>query len=201
EVIYNWTDETVFKPVERDPALAAALGLTGRFNIVYAGNLGAFQGLDTVIRAAAMIRGESRIQVVLSGTGQCEAQLKSLARELEADNVRFLGHREYSEMPRINALADVLLVHLRDMPFLRGTIPSKTQVSLASARPILMAVRGDASDIVRDAGAAAHTISSECRSRSARHSPRRCCGAWPEPRARADEPSLAGAERERPSLL
>jgi putative colanic acid biosynthesis glycosyltransferase WcaI len=155
EVIYNWTDETVFKPVERDPGLAAALGLTGRFNIVYAGNLGAFQGLDTVIRAAAMIRGESRIQVVLSGTGQCEAQLKSLARELGADNVRFLGHREYSEMPRINALADVLLVHLRDMPFLRGTIPSKTQVSLASARPILMAVRGDASDIVRDAGAGA----------------------------------------------
>jgi colanic acid biosynthesis glycosyl transferase WcaI len=56
-------------------------------------------------------------------------------------------------MPQINALADVLLVHLRDLPFLRGTIPSKTQVSLASARPILMAVRGDASDIVRDAGA------------------------------------------------
>jgi glycosyltransferase involved in cell wall biosynthesis len=155
DVIYNWTDETIFRPVARDPALAAALGLADRFNIVYAGNLGAFQGLETVIRAAARIRRESKIQVVLSGTGQCEPALKSLARELRADNVRFLGQRAYADMPRLNALADVLLVHLRDLAFLRGTIPNKTQVSLASARPILMAVRGDAADVVRDAGAGA----------------------------------------------
>jgi glycosyltransferase involved in cell wall biosynthesis len=56
-------------------------------------------------------------------------------------------------MPKINALADVLLVHLRDIPFLHTTIPSKAQVALASGRPILMGVRGDAADLVREAGA------------------------------------------------
>jgi glycosyltransferase involved in cell wall biosynthesis len=56
-------------------------------------------------------------------------------------------------MPQINALSDVLLVHLRDFPFLAATVPSKTQVALASGRPVLMAVRGDAADIVRSAEA------------------------------------------------
>jgi colanic acid biosynthesis glycosyl transferase WcaI len=152
-VIYNWTDEAVFGPIRREAALAEALGLSGRFNIVYAGNLGPFQGLETVIRAAVRVRREPRIQVVLAGTGQREEALKTLAGQLGADNVRFLGRREYWDMPKINALADVLLVHLRDLPFFQGTIPSKTQVALASGRPILMAARGDASDIVRDAGA------------------------------------------------
>jgi glycosyltransferase involved in cell wall biosynthesis len=152
-VIYNWTDEAVFRPLARDEALARDLGLTGRFNLVYAGNLGAFQGLETVIRAAARVRHEPAIQILIVGSGQREAALKTYARSLGADNVRFLGRREYWEMPKIYALADVLLVHLRDLPFFAATIPSKTQVSLSCGRPVLMAVRGDAADLVRRAGA------------------------------------------------
>jgi glycosyltransferase involved in cell wall biosynthesis len=51
-------------------------------------------------------------------------------------------------MPRINDISDVLVVHLKDLGFFRHTIPSKTQVSMASGRPVLMAVRGDAADII-----------------------------------------------------
>lgn len=56
-------------------------------------------------------------------------------------------------MPMIYSLADVLLVHLMDSPLMGVTIPGKTQMSLASGRPILMGVRGDAADLVRNAGA------------------------------------------------
>ncbi len=151
-VVYNWTDETHFRPMPGDPALAAELGFAGRFNIVYAGNMGLFQGLSTAIRAAALVRqANPAIQLVLVGTGQEEAQLKDLAASLGADNVRFVGRREFWEMPAINAISDALLVHLRDFDFFRTTIPSKVQVSLASGRPVLMAVPGDAADIVRAA--------------------------------------------------
>jgi glycosyltransferase involved in cell wall biosynthesis len=152
-VIYNWTDEAMFRPAPRDAALARELGLAGRFNFVYAGNLGPLQGLDTVIRAAARVRAVRAIQVVLVGAGQEEAALRALARSLDATNVRFVGRRPYQEMPRISALADVHLVHLRDLPFFRATIPSKTQVALACARPVLMAVNGDAADVVQKAEA------------------------------------------------
>jgi glycosyltransferase involved in cell wall biosynthesis len=56
-------------------------------------------------------------------------------------------------MPAVNALADVQLVHLRDLPFFAATVPSKTQVALASGRPVLMCVAGDAARIVQHAGA------------------------------------------------
>jgi glycosyltransferase involved in cell wall biosynthesis len=153
EVIYNWTEEEVFRPMTRDEALAAELGLAGTFNVVYAGNLGAFPALDTVIRAAARLREHSDIRIVIAGTGQKEGELKELARSLDTKNVVFLGYRPFTDMPRINALADVLLVHLKDLPFFATTIPSKTQVSLASGRPVLMAVAGEAAAIIERARA------------------------------------------------
>ncbi len=152
-VIYNWTDEVAFRPVDRDENLARELGFTGRFNVVYAGNLGPIQGLETVILAAALLASHPKIQIIIAGTGHEEARLRRLAEDLGASNVIFLSRRQYWEMPGINALADVLLVHLRDLPFLSSTIPGKTQVALASGRPTLMAVRGDAAELIERSGA------------------------------------------------
>ena len=87
------------------------------------------------------------------GTGQAEQDLRTLAADLGLDNVCFLGRRHYTEMGQLSALADVLLVSLQDRPFFAATIPGKTQVSLACGRPVLMAVRGDAADLVSNAGA------------------------------------------------
>lgn len=150
-VIYNWTDDTVFKPGQRDTELERELGFRGRFNVVYAGNMGVFQGLSTLIRAAVLVKHIPEVQIVLAGTGQQESELKGLAAELGADNVRFLGRRHFREMPKINDISDVLVVHLKDLGFFGYTIPSKTQVSMASGRPVLMAVRGDAADVINAA--------------------------------------------------
>ena len=50
-------------------------------------------------------------------------------------------------------MADVLLVHLKDDPLFRITIPSKIQAYMAAGRPILIAVPGDAEDLVTRANA------------------------------------------------
>lgn len=152
-VVYNWTDEDSFSPVPRDEQLASALGLAGRFNVIYAGSHGAFQGLETLIQAAHKLKDVPEIQVVLIGDGQKKQELKQLAHALDAKNVRFLDSRPHNQMSRLNALADILVVHLRDLSFFSSTIPSKTQVAMASSRPVLMAVRGDAADLIRLSGA------------------------------------------------
>jgi glycosyltransferase involved in cell wall biosynthesis len=152
-VVYNWTDEESFSPVPRDESLASELGLAGRFNVIYAGSHGAFQGLETLIQAAQNLKQVPGIQIVLIGDGQKKQELEKLARGIGANNVRFLDNRPYNQMAKINALADVLVVHLRDLPFFSSTIPSKTQVAMASCRPVLMAVRGDAADLIRSSGA------------------------------------------------
>jgi colanic acid biosynthesis glycosyl transferase WcaI len=154
EVIYNWTEEEVFKPLEAEQDFASKLGLAGKFNVVYAGNLGALQGLENVLAAAERLASSyPQLQFVFAGTGQKEQQLRQLAAKLKLTNVLFLGRREYWEMPRVNACAQVLLVHLRNLPFFEATIPSKTQVALASAKPVLMAVGGDAAEVITEAKA------------------------------------------------
>ena len=51
-------------------------------------------------------------------------------------------------MSRLYALADALLVHLKDDPLFRITIPHKILAYLASGKPILAAVSGDVSDLI-----------------------------------------------------
>ena len=68
-------------------------------------------------------------------------------------NVRFLPRQAPEAMGRFYALADALLVHLKNDPLFRITIPSKTQAYLYMGKPIIMAVQGDAADLVRQASA------------------------------------------------
>lgn len=83
---------------------------------------------------------------------ECDA-LKRQASELGLSNVRFLPQVTVDKVSGILAAADVLLVHLADAKVFEITIPSKTQAYMKTGRPILMAVKGEAADIVADAQA------------------------------------------------
>jgi colanic acid biosynthesis glycosyl transferase WcaI len=150
--VYNSADEGMFHPVPGDAALARELGLEGRFNLIYAGNFGPYQKLDTIIRAAALLQNVPEVQIVLVGSGQLEGELRELAAALKLKNVRFISRVEQHRMPQIYGLADGLLIHLVDRPFLRATVPGKTQTSLAVGRPIIVAARGECADIIGAAG-------------------------------------------------
>lgn len=153
-VVYNWCDEASMRPAPRDATLAAELGLEGRFIVLFAGTMGTVQGLQTVLDAAALIgRSLPNVSFVLIGGGVRRDALEQEARERGLGNVLFLPRRPARDMPAILGLADVLLVHLKDTPLFRITIPSKTQAYLAAGKPIVMAVAGDAADLVTRAGA------------------------------------------------
>lgn len=152
-VIPNWADEDMYYPVSSDSVLAMEHGLAGRFNVVYGGNVGLAQGLEVVVEAAERLRDLPAVQFVIIGDGVAEKGLRELVAQRRVENVRFLGRQPEDKMRYFFALADVLLVHLKRDPLFEITIPSKTLTYMACGRPILMAVRGDAADVVRDAGA------------------------------------------------
>jgi colanic acid biosynthesis glycosyl transferase WcaI len=149
DVIYNWCDETALTHVQHDAPIVCEARLNGRFNVVFAGNLGRAQALSSVLRAAKLLVEKApRVQFVLVGEGVEAATLKAQAADIAVPNVRFLPGRPAVEVAPLLAAADVLLVHLRDDPLFSLTIPSKTQAYMAAGRPILMAVRGDAAELV-----------------------------------------------------
>ncbi len=152
-VISNWVDTEVYRPTEPSARLAGEAGLAGRFNVMYAGNIGLAQGMDTVLDAAAAVADLAEVQFVLVGDGADLERIKRCVRDRGLANVIFLGQRATDEMPAFYALADVLLVPLRDDPLFRITIPHKVFAYMASGKPILAAVNGNAADTVRSSGA------------------------------------------------
>ncbi|MEI6825271.1 MAG: glycosyltransferase family 4 protein [Desulfuromonadales bacterium] len=153
DVIYNWCDEVQQSP-DRDEALAGEINMAGRFNLVFAGTMGKLQALDAVLDAAKLVAmSQPEIQFVFIGGGIEVVRLKARVDAEGIDNCLFLSRRPVAQIGQILGLADVLLVHLRDEPLFRITIPSKTQAYMAARRPILMAVRGDAADLVKSANA------------------------------------------------
>lgn len=148
--IYNWCDESRIKPV-----LGGHQAQKSTFDIVYAGNLGSAQALNHVIDAAALLKqqGEGRIRFVFFGDGIDGERLRQQAVALDLDNVTFRGRVPPEAISAELDAADALLVHLADEPVFAITIPSKTQAYFASGKPVLMAVAGEAADIVTAARA------------------------------------------------
>jgi glycosyltransferase involved in cell wall biosynthesis len=150
-VVPNWVDESVYRPVGRDRALARRLGLDGSFVVMYAGSLGDLQGLDAAIDAARLLADVPDLRLVFVGSGVAEHRLRDAARGL--DRVLFLGQQPPARMADLMALSDVQLISLRDLPLFHATLPSKVQATLAAGRAIVGAVPGDAADLIARSGA------------------------------------------------
>jgi lipopolysaccharide/colanic/teichoic acid biosynthesis glycosyltransferase len=152
EVIYNWPNETQAR--SRGDGDLARFALAGRFNVIFAGNIGPAQGLETVLLAAKSLESVvPRVQFILVGDGIEADRLRARAAELAATSVRIMPRVAPSEIGNLLAAADVLLVHLKDEPLFRITIPAKTQFYLAMGKPILMGVKGDAGELIERSGA------------------------------------------------
>jgi colanic acid biosynthesis glycosyl transferase WcaI len=147
ELIYNWSDESALSvPIGTLPLNFPKLD---QFKIVFAGNIGKAQALNVVLDAAVILKNrQSRVAFVLMGGGVEVKKLTAKTKHLGLDNVVFLPSVPMSEVGTVLSGADVLLVHLRNDPLFEITIPSKTQAYMAVGRPLLMAVKGDAADLV-----------------------------------------------------
>lgn len=152
-VIHNWADEAQIDLRLCSPERATELGFTDKFTIVFAGTMGKAQDLGTVLTAAALLLDEPTVRFVMIGGGVEVDELQRQATSRGLTNVVFLPRRPINEIGELLSLADALLVHLKDDPLFEITIPSKTQAYLMAGRPLLMGVRGDAADLVRQAAA------------------------------------------------
>ena len=154
EIVYNWCRQAAIAEARPDAAILKEAGVEGRFNVVFAGTMGPAHALDSVLAAAGIVAAqEPRVQFIFAGGGVDRDALEARAARMALANVKFLPHRPPAEIAPLLAAAGVLLVHLRDDPLFSITIPSRTQDAMAAGRPVLMAVRGDAAALVREAGA------------------------------------------------
>jgi len=153
-VVRNGVDLRRYAPAPRDEALAAEWGLAGCFTVGYVGTHGMAHGLDNVLAAAELLRGDAGIRFLLVGPGAARGALIAEAKRRGLDNVIFMPPQPKERMPAVWSLCDVALIHLRDDPVFAEVIPSKIFEAMAMGLPLLLALpAGEATGIVETDGA------------------------------------------------
>jgi colanic acid biosynthesis glycosyl transferase WcaI len=136
QVLPNWVETSRFK-VDSDPKVRALLGAaSGETLVVHAGNMGAKQGLETVIAAAAELDDE-RIVIALVGDGYHRAALEERARHLAPGRLRFFPIQE--DLPATLAAADILVLAQRGK-VVDSVAPSKLLSYMAAGKPVIASV-------------------------------------------------------------
>lgn len=149
----NWADESIFRPTTASAELRRSLDVGDRTVVMYAGNLGEYQDLEALVEAANRLKDRKDVLFLIVGDGVKRAELQTLADEAKLTNLRFLGPRPLAEMPDLISLSDLQVVSLKSLEIFETTLPSKLVSVMASARPILAALTGDAGRLVQESGA------------------------------------------------
>lgn len=129
------------------------LNLGGGFNVIFAGNLGTVQALDTVLDAAEMLLEMPEVKIVLVGSGSRSAWLESEIESRDLRNVHLVGRFPATVMPSIMAQASALLISLARNSTLSQTVPAKLQAYFAAGKPVIASMDGEGAAIVREANA------------------------------------------------
>jgi len=149
----NWA-ESFYRPLVSSEVHLNGVSIPKGFRIMFAGNLGEAQSLETIIAAASRLKYEPVIQWVIVGDGRrAEWMHSEVDRQELADNVRFLGSYPAKDMPGFFASADALLVTLKADEVFAQTIPSKLQSYMACGRPVVAALNGEGARVIKKSGA------------------------------------------------
>ena len=139
EIVYNWVDEEVIHPVQKeDNGLIKELNIPQYdFSIVYAGNLGYAQSVETIIEAAALLKENSEIGFYIFGEGANKEKIEQMIAEKCLKQVHMYPLQPHERVSEVYSLGDASIVACK-----KGTgvsaLPSKTWNIMACGKPILV---------------------------------------------------------------
>lgn len=138
--IANWVDVDFIAPRPQTTSeFRRRHRLQDKFVVLYTGNIAETQGIRTAMRAAQALMAYDSIRLVIVGEKQRLAVLDRFRQQLGLTNVLLLPFVPREDLPDLLAAADVGLI-LQKQGIVGFNMPSKTQVLLASGRPILASV-------------------------------------------------------------
>jgi glycosyltransferase involved in cell wall biosynthesis len=121
----------------------------GPATILYAGNIGAGQGLERIIpRAAELLGEEFKFQII--GDGGTRKKLVDAIEQLGVRNVKILPPVGRRELMAYYRRADYLFLHLNDFEAFKKVLPSKIFEYAATGKPLLAGVGGYSRKFIRE---------------------------------------------------
>jgi len=157
-VIHNWADTTRIYPVAKAKIpLLDDFRLHGKKVVMYSGNLGRYQPLEVMIRAAGHLQNRNDIIFLFVGDGAKKKKLQEMVKNKGLENVKFLPFQPMERLAESLSMADVSLMGI--MPENEGVImPSKLYGLLSVGKPIVCVShqKSEVVNILKMAGAGVH---------------------------------------------
>ncbi len=140
--IPNWADLESIRPTPReDNALLKELGISDKFVLIYAGNIGHPTDVETIVECAEKLLDREEFHFVFIGAGAKKKWLETRVAERALKNVTILNYRPRGEQIVFLNACDVGLVAL--IKGMLGTaMPSRTYNIMAAGKPLLALTDG-----------------------------------------------------------
>ena len=123
----------------------------GKIDLLFAGNIGKAQSVDTIIEAANLLKDNQNLFWHIVGDGSEYNRIKEKVEELGLKNVIMYGRKPGKEMPKFYSIADAMLVTLQGDSFISQTLPGKVQTYMAAGKPIIGAINGEGNQVIKEA--------------------------------------------------
>ncbi|PSR53992.1 hypothetical protein AHMF7605_10910 [Adhaeribacter arboris] len=125
---------------------------TNHFNVVHFGAMGIANGLEYIVKAAAVLKRKNiqNIDFVFLGEGKTELELKRICELEELTNVKFLGKHPMKTVSEIVNICDCSMVSFSDVPILYTNSPNKLFDSLSAGKPLIVNSAGWTKEMVEE---------------------------------------------------
>ncbi len=138
-IVPNCVDVGRFKPLPPDNDLQARLGLSDAPTIGYIGSFVAYEGLDDLVKAAAMLKERGvRFNLLLVGEGKVLNEIRELTKKLELDKEVFLtGRVPHDEVEGYYSLIDIAPFPRKPVPVCEMVSPLKPLEAMAMGKVVV----------------------------------------------------------------
>jgi colanic acid biosynthesis glycosyl transferase WcaI len=143
----NGADTDFLAPRAPDPEMLERWGLHGKKVFLYVGTHAYYHGMETLVRAAALLRERADIVFLMIGSGPVRQGLIDLARELGLENVIF-SDSPFEERAQLYSISYASLASLRDMELARKMRLAKIFPSLACGVPVVHSGWGEGAELL-----------------------------------------------------
>ncbi|MBF0289976.1 MAG: glycosyltransferase family 4 protein [SAR324 cluster bacterium] len=126
--------------------------LKDKFVVAYIGTIGLAHRADILLEAAQQCTNPNIVFVVI-GAGAERERLEQKQAQLKLPNFRLIDKQPKALIPYFLEITDACVVHLKDTPLFQKVIPSKMFESMVMRKPVILGVRGESCNILKEAEA------------------------------------------------
>lgn len=148
EYFPNWAEESISEGITDYPIPELPAG----FKVMFAGNVGEAQDLDSIMNAALLLKNKKEIKFIIVGDGRKMPFVKEFIETHQLqDTVITVGRFPVEAMSTFFSKADLLLVSLKDDPIFNLTVPAKVQAYMSAGKPIIAMLNGEGAETIAEA--------------------------------------------------